>query len=55
MILLELPSELETRLSTEAQRLGETESRFIRQAIIAYLEDVEDAAIAARVGPISVA
>jgi predicted DNA-binding protein len=31
---------------TEAQRLGITQNDFIQQTIIAYLEDVEDVAIA---------
>ena len=46
MLALRLPPEIEARLDALAQRTGRTKSFYAREAIIAHLEDLEDAYLA---------
>lgn len=43
MLALRLPEEIENRLDVLAKRTGRTKSFYARQAILAHLEDLEDA------------
>jgi RHH-type rel operon transcriptional repressor/antitoxin RelB len=47
MIAVRLPKELEERLTTLAQKTGQSKSHLVRQAFLAYLEDLEDHHLAA--------
>jgi len=47
MIAVRLPKELEERLTALAQKTGQTKSHLVRQALLAYLEDLEDQHLAA--------
>jgi RHH-type rel operon transcriptional repressor/antitoxin RelB len=42
VIAVRLPKELQERLTTLAQKTGQSEGRLVRQALLAYLEDFED-------------
>jgi RHH-type rel operon transcriptional repressor/antitoxin RelB len=42
MIAVRLPKELEERLTTLAQKTGRSKSYHVRQALLQYLEDIED-------------
>ncbi len=42
MIAVRLPKELEERLTALAQKTGRSKSYHVRQALSAYLEDLED-------------
>lgn len=42
MLAIRLPAELEKRLEKLAKKTGRTKSFYVRQAIIEYLEDLED-------------
>ena len=46
MISIELPKELEDRLTELAKATGHTETSFARRIILDYLEDAEDTEIA---------
>ena len=46
MIALRLPADIERRLEALAKKTGQTKSHHARQAIVRYLEDLEDASIA---------
>jgi RHH-type rel operon transcriptional repressor/antitoxin RelB len=41
-IAVRLPKELEERLTALAQKTGRSKSHHVRQALLAYLEDIED-------------
>ena len=42
MLALRLPSEIEARLDALAKRTGRTKSFYAREAILEYLDDLED-------------
>ena len=42
MLAIRLPAEVEKRLEKLAKKTGRTKSYYVRQAIIEYLEDLED-------------
>jgi RHH-type rel operon transcriptional repressor/antitoxin RelB len=42
MIAVRLPKELEERLTTIARKTGQSKSYHVRQALLQYLEDLED-------------
>jgi RHH-type rel operon transcriptional repressor/antitoxin RelB len=42
MIAVRLPKELEERLTALAQKTGRSKSYHVRQALLEYLEDIED-------------
>ena len=42
MIIIDLPAEIEARLESLAESAGQTKSDFILQAVLEYLEDMED-------------
>ena len=46
MLAIRLPEEIETRLAALAKATGRTKSFYVRQAILAHLEDLEDAYMA---------
>ena len=46
MLALRLPKEIENRLAALAKNTGRTKSYYARRAILTYMEDLEDAAIA---------
>ncbi len=46
MLALRLPPDLEKRLDDLARKTGRTKSFYARQAIIEYLDDLEDIAMA---------
>jgi RHH-type transcriptional regulator, rel operon repressor / antitoxin RelB len=48
MLALRLPPEIEERLETMAKKTGRTKSFYAREAILKYLEDLEDYYIAKR-------
>jgi len=43
MLALRLPKDIEDRLTALAKKTGRTKSFYARQAIVTYLEDLEDA------------
>ena len=47
MLALRLPREIEDRLEALARRTGRTKSYYARQAILEYLDDLEDHYLAA--------
>lgn len=47
MLAIRLDEQLETRLDTLAERTGRTKSWYARKALETYLDDIEDAALAA--------
>lgn len=42
MLAVRLPSEIENRLQTLAQATGRTKTFYVREAILEYLDDLED-------------
>jgi RHH-type rel operon transcriptional repressor/antitoxin RelB len=46
MLALRLPAEIETRLEELAKATGRTKTYYAREAILAHLEDLEDAYLA---------
>ena len=46
MLALRLPPEIEARLEALARKTGRTKSFYAREAILAHLDDLEDAYIA---------
>lgn len=46
MLAIELPADVEARLEALARATGRTEASHAREAILEYLEDLEDARIA---------
>jgi len=42
MLALRLPAEIETRLDRLARKTGRTKSYYAREAILEYLDDLED-------------
>lgn len=46
MLALRLPPEIEDRLDLLARKTGRTKSYYAREAILAHLDDLEDAYIA---------
>jgi RHH-type rel operon transcriptional repressor/antitoxin RelB len=42
MLAIRLPEEIEKRLEKLAKKTGRTKSYYVRQAILEYLEDMED-------------
>jgi len=42
MLAIRLPDEIEKRLEELAKKTGRTKSYYVRQAILEYLEDMED-------------
>ena len=42
MLAIRLPTEIERRLEKLAKKTGRTKSYYVRQAILEYLEDLED-------------
>jgi RHH-type transcriptional regulator, rel operon repressor / antitoxin RelB len=46
MLALRLPKEIEDRLAALAKKTGRTKSYYARRAILNYIEDLEDIAIA---------
>jgi RHH-type rel operon transcriptional repressor/antitoxin RelB len=47
MIAVRLPKELEERLAALAQKTGRSKSHLVRQALLEYLDDLEDHHLAA--------
>ncbi len=48
MLALRLPADIEERLDALAQRTGRSKSFYARQAILEYLDDLEDGYLAAQ-------
>ena len=46
MLAIRLPEEIETRLTSLAQKTGRTKTYYAREAILIHLEDLEDAYLA---------
>lgn len=46
MLAIRLPSEIETRLDALAKATGRTKTYYAREAILEYLDDLEDAYMA---------
>ncbi|MGH8559282.1 MAG: type II toxin-antitoxin system RelB family antitoxin [Methylococcales bacterium] len=46
MITIDLPKTIENRLDEATQKFGKTKQFFIQEALIEYLDDFEDLAIA---------
>ena len=46
MLAIRLPQEIEKRLSKLAERTGRTKTYYAREAIVRYLEDLEDTYLA---------
>ncbi|MGO4134042.1 TraY domain-containing protein [Rhizobium leguminosarum] len=42
MLVLQLPPDIETRLIELSKRTGRSKSFYVRQAILAHLDDLED-------------
>ena len=49
MLAIRLPQSIEKRLDTLARRTGRTRTFYVREAILEYLEDLEDRYLAERV------
>ena len=47
MVTIQIPDELANQIEQAAQRAGESSDHLVREAILTYLEDREDAMIAA--------
>ena len=47
MLAIRLPAEIEARLTTLAQRTGRTKTFYAKEAILQYMDDLEDAYLAA--------
>jgi RHH-type rel operon transcriptional repressor/antitoxin RelB len=48
MIAIELPEEIETRLSSLAEATGRPVSFYVREALLEHLDDLEDVYLAER-------
>lgn len=48
MLAIRLPEEIEERLSSLAKQTGRTKTFYAREAILRYLEDLEDVYLAER-------
>jgi len=48
MIAVRLPSKIEKRLEKLARKTGRTKTFYVREAILQYLDDLEDYHLAAR-------
>lgn len=46
MLAIRLPAEIEERLSELAKRTGRTKTYYAKQAIVKYMDDLEDAYLA---------
>jgi len=46
MLALKLPSEVERRLEKAARGTGRTKTSLVREAILCYLDDLEDTSVA---------
>lgn len=46
MLAIRLPKEIEERLDTLAKKTGRTKSFYVREAILEYLDDMEDVYLA---------
>ena len=46
MLAIQLPSDVEKRLETLAKRSGKTKQHYAEQAVLQYIEDLEDAQLA---------
>lgn len=42
MLSIRLPAEVELRISNLAERTGRTKTSFVREAVLEYLNDLED-------------
>jgi RHH-type transcriptional regulator, rel operon repressor / antitoxin RelB len=49
MLALKLPADIEKRLTDLAKKTGRTKSYYAREAILAYIEDLEDTYLALKV------
>ena len=49
MLAIRLPEEIESRLAALASRTGRSKTFYAREAILTYLEDLEDYYLAAQV------
>lgn len=49
MLAIRLPEEIEERLETLAKRTGRSKTFYVREAILAHLEDLEDLYMAEQV------
>ena len=49
MLTIRLPEEIESRLTALASRTGRSKTFYAREAILTYLEDLEDYYLAAQV------
>ena len=47
MLAIELPQEVEQRLAALAEKTGRSKSYYARQAILEYMDDIEDYYLAA--------
>ena len=48
MLAIRLPAEIERRLEALAEATGRTKTFYAREAILEYLDDLEDAALAGK-------
>ncbi|MGR9343745.1 type II toxin-antitoxin system RelB family antitoxin [Rhizobium leguminosarum] len=48
MLVLQLPPDIEARLNELSRRTGRSKSFYVRQAILAHLDDLEDVYLAER-------
>ncbi len=46
MLVINVPADIEERLTDLAARTGETREHIVQEALVAYIEDLEDALIA---------
>ncbi len=49
MLAIRLPEEIEERLEALAKRTGRSKAFYVREAVLAYLEDIEDLYLAEQV------
>lgn len=49
MLAIRLPEEIEERLETLVKRAGRSKAFYVREAVLAYLEDIEDLYLAEQV------
>lgn len=49
MLAIRLPEEIEERLEALAKRTGRNKAFYVREAVLAYLEDIEDLYLAEQV------
>ena len=43
---VQIPAEIESKLQEVAQRIGESTDSLVREALLSYLEDMDDVAVA---------